>query len=86
VNQILLKIAKPFIQSKVKEVMRGKKTYAVGTAMILSGLAMVIESLVEYGWISDKGLGLILEGFGFMTIRAGVKKVEDVVKNGGKPQ
>lgn len=47
---------------KVIDFFKGKKTYIVGLLMIALGIATADQSLV-------------LEGFGLMTLRAGVSKI-----------
>jgi len=51
----------------IQQLFEGKKTYIIGVLMIILGI------------LQDNNQ-LILEGIGFITLRAGVKKIEEEKK------
>ncbi|MGB1215385.1 MAG: hypothetical protein ACPG4X_18595 [Pikeienuella sp.] len=56
------------------ESLKGKKAYIVGGLMVLNGIAAFAGFGME-GAGPDDGLRMVMEGFGIMTIRAGIAKV-----------
>lgn len=56
--------------------MSGYKTYATGAAMILSGLGLIVKEVSDGTGFSQEGLFMVLNGFGFIFMRNGIKKVE----------
>jgi hypothetical protein len=89
---ILKILAKIFLPSKLKELfsklqdlLKGKKSYLAGAAMILQGIILAIEQFAELkgltdliSWVkeflSQQGTILIMQGLAVMGIRSAVSK------------
>lgn len=55
----------------IVNILSGKKTYIVGTIMVIVGLVFYLNPFYR-----EQGAQLILEGLAIISLRAGIKKVE----------
>ena len=59
----------------MKEFLKGKKTYIVSGLMVIIGLVnLFIGDVTLQNFLASEELRILLEGFGFATLRAGIAK------------
>lgn len=74
-----------------RNLLSGWKTHIIGLSMAARGLAQLIDAMEGTNLsdvlelVHDPAVDLISEGFGLMTIRAGVSKAVDAIAAAKKP-
>ena len=67
--------------SNLAESLKGRKAYVVGLLMLVNGLyALITGDVPTYDnpnpVSADEAIRMVLEGLGFITVRAGIAKLE----------